>query len=102
MDVDVIVPGHGPPADKDAVREVRDYLRYVEEQARERHARGMTPIEAARDIALDRWADWGEGERLVVNVANVYSEIDGRELNVVELFGAMAELDGFLRQEGSP
>jgi glyoxylase-like metal-dependent hydrolase (beta-lactamase superfamily II) len=101
MDVEAIVPGHGPMADKAAVREVRDYLRYVDEEARERHARGMTPLQAAKDIALHRWADWGEGERLVVNVANVYSEIDGTERGVVELFGAMAELDGFLRQEGT-
>lgn len=101
MDVEAIVPGHGPMADKAAVREVRDYLRYVDEEARERHARGMTPLQAAKDIALHRWADWGEGERLVVNVANVYSEIDGTERSVVELFGAMAELDGFLRQEGT-
>ena len=101
MDVDVIVPGHGPLADKAAVREVRDYLRYVDEEARERHARGMTPLQAAKDIALGRWAGWSEGERLVVNVANVYAEIDGAEMNVVELFGAMAELDGFLREEGT-
>jgi glyoxylase-like metal-dependent hydrolase (beta-lactamase superfamily II) len=101
MDVEVIVPGHGPLAGKAAVREVRDYLRYVEQEARERHDRGMTPLQAAQDIALDRWADWGEGERLVVNVANVYAEIDGSEPNVVELLGAMAELDASLRQEGT-
>jgi cyclase len=100
MDLDVIVPGHGPLADKAAVRELRDYLLYVEAEARERHARGMTPLQAARDIALDRWARWGEAERLVVNVANVYSELDGGEANVAQLMGLMAELDASLQQEG--
>jgi cyclase len=100
MDVDVIVPGHGPLADKWAVRELRDYLLYVEAEARERHGRGMSPLEAARDIALDRWARWGDAERLVVNVANVYREIDGGEANVAELMGMMAELDASLQKEG--
>jgi cyclase len=100
MDVDVIVPGHGPLADKSAVRELRDYLLYVEAEARERHGRGMSALEAARDIALDRWARWGEAERLVVNVANVYREIEGGETNVAELMGLMAELDASLQQEG--
>jgi cyclase len=101
MDVDVIVPGHGPLADKAAVRELRDYFAYVEAEARERHARGMTPLEAARDIALDRWAAWGEAERLVVNVATVYRELDGGEANTLELMTQMAELDALLQQEGT-
>jgi hypothetical protein len=100
MDIELIVPGHGPLADKSAVRELRDYLLYVDGEARERHARGMSAPEAARDIALDRWAQWGEAERLVVNVANVYRELDGGETNVAELMGMMAELDAFLQQEG--
>jgi len=101
MDVDVVVPGHGPLADKSAVRELRDYFAYVEAEARERHARGMTPLEAARDIALDRWAAWGEAERLVVNIATVYRELDGGEANILELMTQMAELDALLQQEGT-
>ena len=56
----------------------------------------MTPLQAARSIALDRWADWGERERLVVNVANIYGELDGRAepLNPLAAFQQMAELAG--------
>jgi hypothetical protein len=61
----------------------------------------MTPLQAAQDIAMDRWAAWGEGERLVVNVAAVYREIEGGEGNVAELLAAMAELDAVLQQEGA-
>jgi cyclase len=96
MDVDVIVPGHGPVADKEAVRELRSYFEYVEAEARKRFEAGMTALEAARDIGMDRYADWGESERLVVNVQAVYNELapDGEPPNPVELFGQMAEFAG--------
>lgn len=93
MDVDVIVPGHGPLATKDAVRELRSYFEYVEAEARKRFEAGMTALEAARDISLDRYADWGEAERLVVNVNAVYEQLSptAEPANPVELFGQMAE-----------
>jgi cyclase len=93
MDVDVIVPGHGPLAQKDAVRELKAYFEYLYEQARERHSDGMSALEAARSIALDRWADWGERERLVVNIASIYSELAGagEPPNPLEAFQQMAE-----------
>jgi cyclase len=94
LGVETIVPGHGPPAGPSAVRELRAYFEYLYEQARARHAEGMTALGAARSIALDRWADWGEGERLVVNVANIYSELNGdpKPLNPLAAFQQMAEL----------
>jgi glyoxylase-like metal-dependent hydrolase (beta-lactamase superfamily II) len=94
MDLELIVPGHGPLAQKAAVRELKDYFEYLYEQARARHAAGMTPLEAARSIALERWADWGEPERLVVNIATIYRELSGEDepLNPVTAFEWMAEL----------
>jgi glyoxylase-like metal-dependent hydrolase (beta-lactamase superfamily II) len=94
MDVEVIVPGHGPLASPAAVRELKAYFEYLYEQARARRAEGMTALEAARSISLDRWADWGEPERLVVNVSNIYAELSGdpEPLNPVVAFEQMAEL----------
>jgi cyclase len=94
MDVETIVPGHGPLAGPDAVRELKAYFEYLYEQARACHAEGMTTLEAARSIALERWADWGEGERLVVNIANIYAELSGEEepLNPLVAFEQMAAL----------
>jgi cyclase len=94
MDVDVIVPGHGPIGDKDSVRELKAYFEYLYEQARERHAEGMTPLEAARAIAIDRWADWGDRERLVVNIATIYHELSPQDpqLDPLTAFQQMAEL----------
>jgi glyoxylase-like metal-dependent hydrolase (beta-lactamase superfamily II) len=96
LDPQVIVPGHGPPSEIDAVRELQAYFEYLYEQARAAHADGKTPLQAARTIALDRWAEWGEPERLVVNVANIYSELNGDPEPPTALAGfqLMAELSG--------
>src|SRR6202011_959151 len=48
MDVEVIVPGHGPLAGPDAMRELKAYFEYLYEQTRERHAAGMAALDAAR------------------------------------------------------
>lgn len=94
MDIDVIVPGHGPLAEQSAVGELKAYFEYLYEQARACHAEGMSALEAARSMSLDRWADWGERERLVVNIASIYAELDGTSepLNPLVAFQQMAEL----------
>jgi len=93
MDVEVIVPGHGPLAEKSAVGELKAYFEYLYEQARARHAEGMSALQAARSMSLDRWADWRESERLVVNIASIYAELSGTEPpNPLEAFQQMAEL----------
>jgi cyclase len=94
MDVEVIVPGHGPLADKAAVRELKSYFEYLIGEARARFEAGMSALDAARDIALDRYATWGESERVVVNIDAIYRELagDASDRDVVALFGQMAEL----------
>jgi cyclase len=96
MDIEVIVPGHGPLADKAAVEELKAYFEYLYDQARAQHAQGMTPLQAARSMSLDRWGDWGERERLVVNLATIFRELSGEEepLNPLMAFQQMAELAG--------
>jgi cyclase len=94
MDVEAIVPGHGPLADKQAVQELKAYFEYLLERAAACQREGMTPQQAARAISIDRWADWGDAERLVVNIATIYSELSpGQEpMNPLEAFQQMAEL----------
>jgi len=94
---EAIVPGHGPLARLEDVRELRAYFEYLYEQARAAHADGLTPMQAARRIAMDRWAEWGEAERLVVNIATIFGELSGEgPPNALEAFGQMAELRGAL------
>ncbi|MDX2913269.1 MBL fold metallo-hydrolase [Streptomyces griseiscabiei] len=94
LDVEVIVPGHGPVTTKDAVRAVRDYLSYVHEQATARFDKGMPAEEAGRDIRLGRFAGLDESERLAVNVHTVYRELapGTPPLDGPQLFGRMADL----------
>ncbi|MGI9184166.1 MAG: MBL fold metallo-hydrolase [Solirubrobacteraceae bacterium] len=94
LEVDVIVPGHGPLANKAAVRELRAYFEYLYQQAERCHGEGMTPVQAARSLALDRWAQWGESERVAVNIATIYRELDGQAEppNPLVAFQQMAEL----------
>ena len=94
-DVDYIVPGHGPLTDKNGVSAIRDYLVYVNSEATERFNGGMDAWDAARDISLNGFADWGEFGRLAVNVDTVYRSLDGshKSPDVVEQFRRMFALE---------
>lgn len=76
-DVETVVPGHGPITDKDGIRALRDYFAYIHGEARKRFDAGMSYDEAARDIALDAYANWLDPERVVVNVITCYREFSG-------------------------
>jgi len=93
MDVDTIVPGHGPITDKKGVAEVKGYLEYIYQEARKRYEIGMSDQEAARDIELDRYATWIDGERIAVNIASIFREFKGDQTHpkVVDMYGKMAE-----------
>jgi len=94
MDVETIVPGHGPVTDKAGVAAVRDYLVYIRDEARKRFDSGMGALEAARDIALADYESWGDSERIAVNVASLYREFGAKDVpsDPATLFGWMAQL----------
>jgi cyclase len=100
MDVDVVVPGHGPITDKSGVRAVRDYLAFVDAEATARHTAGIDAFEAAREIAETigahaQFGSLGEFGRIAVNVDAVYRTLDPehRAADVVEQFRRMAALE---------
>lgn len=103
MDVDAIVPGHGPLTDKAGVRRVREYLSYVHDQARQRYDAGMGVFEAAKDITLTDYLEWGDAERIVVNVDTLYREFSGAKprKSAVPCFAAMAKYAGKSRSTRS-
>ena len=94
MDVDVVVPGHGPIVGPEGAAAVREYLTYIRDEARIRFDAGWAAADAARDIALGDYASWGDAERIAVNVDTLYREFDpsAEPGNLVALFGLMAEL----------
>ena len=89
----VIVPGHGPVTDESGVRDVQRYLTYVRDEARQRFDAGMDETAAADDIDLTDFRDWGDAERIAVNVATIYRELDASRpaLTRPELFVRMAQ-----------
>jgi hypothetical protein len=97
MEVDLIVPGHGPITDKHGVIQVRHYLQYVRDEARRRYDAGLSALEAARDIELAEYSAWSDPERIAVNVDSLYREFSGEEArtDMLELLSRMAELAGF-------
>lgn len=94
-DVEHIVPGHGPLTDKAGVTAIRDYLAYVQSEATERFHGGMDAWDAARDISLNGFANWGEFGRMAVNVDTVYRSLDGthKSPDVVEQFKRMFQME---------
>ena len=95
MDVDVIVPGHGPITDKEAVKSMIEYLEYVQFESGKRYDAGMSTIKAAGDIDLKEFLGWHCPERLILNVIAAYQELTGVEKNSIERFFLMAELGDF-------
>jgi len=103
MDIDTVVPGHGPLTDKAGIVAVRDYLSFVDGAATARHDAGVDAWEAARDIAREigarpEFGGWSEFGRIAVNVDTAYRSLDPHYVspNVVEQFRRMAELEGVL------
>jgi cyclase len=76
MDVTTIVPGHGDVTDKSAVSRMREYLVFVEGEARKRFADGLDVDEAISSIDLGDYAKVPEHGRLAQNVLNVYQQLD--------------------------
>lgn len=93
----IVVPGHGPIVDIAGIGPVRDYLTWVYEEARKRHDKGMSAVDAMRDIDLGPFAGLNEHGRIAQNVLSVYYELDPtlERVNQIEVFRRVAELEGF-------
>ena len=77
LDVDVIVPGHGPLTDIHGVRVTKDYWeRLVVLTDRGRRA-GASTAEIARQALQEDFGGWSESHRLVANVDAIRREQDG-------------------------
>jgi cyclase len=100
LDVETVVPGHGPVTDRSGIRDVREYLAFVDSEAAARQEAGMDAWDAARELARaigadDRFGELGELGRIAVNVETVYRTLDPTHEtpNVIEQFRRMAELE---------
>ncbi|MFK0048291.1 MBL fold metallo-hydrolase [Streptomyces sp. NPDC090741] len=98
LGAETVVPGHGPLTDPSAYEATERYLRYVAELAREGSAKGLTPLEAARQADLGEFAAWRESERLVANLHRAYAELagepEGAPLNILAVLQDMTVMNG--------
>ena len=73
-----IVPGHGPVfGDSGPIDDTLDYLRFVLDVAVGCREAGLSPLQAARDTGLGRFAAWPDAERIVGNLHRACAELDG-------------------------
>jgi cyclase len=94
LDVDTIVPGHGPLTDKRQVAELKGYFQYLDREVRQRYDAGLGAMDAALDLSIADYAAWGEAERIVANVMALYREYEGAERQAAAaIFLEMAEFD---------
>jgi glyoxylase-like metal-dependent hydrolase (beta-lactamase superfamily II)/predicted TIM-barrel fold metal-dependent hydrolase len=107
MDVDFVVPGHGPITDKAGVRAVHEYFSRVAARAKDAFSAGVPSAVAARDIASElegsNYARWKDAERLVVTVSSIYRELSGTATAPVPgaAFADMAALAAELAQHNT-
>ncbi|HEX7095727.1 MAG TPA: MBL fold metallo-hydrolase [Acidimicrobiales bacterium] len=88
-----VVPGHGPVCGVDGVRELREYLEYVQREARAHWAAGLTPLDACKRIDLGPYATWTDPARLAANVHRVYRECNGAKWDdPVDVSAVMADV----------
>ncbi|RZL00781.1 MAG: MBL fold metallo-hydrolase [Rubrivivax sp.] len=78
LQVDVIVPGHGPLATRHDVQRLIDYWEVVQEGLHRRCRQGMSALEAARDLLFSAgfvqqgFLQWDSPERLLTSACTLY------------------------------
>jgi cyclase len=95
MDVETIVPGHGPIGGKKELREMRAYLALIRREAKKRFDAGMSAEQAARDVKLGIYTRWREPERILPNIMRLYQEFRNeldQPLDALQVFDGMRQL----------
>jgi cyclase len=94
-----IVPGHGDVCGPEAIDDALGYLRFVLDVARQGKAAGLSPLEAAMETDLGRYAGLHDRERIVGNLHRAYADLDvalerGAKLDTAAVFLDMVTYNG--------
>jgi cyclase len=89
-----IVPGHGPVfTGTGPIDETLDYLRFVLDVAARAVAAGLSPLDAARETDLGRFAGWTDAERIAGNLHRACSELRGTPRGApIDIAAALADM----------
>ena len=87
MDVETIVPGHGPIGGKKELMEMAEYFHLLKSEARKRFDAGMSAGQAAADIQMGKFCNWIGPERILINTVRLYDEFKGTLVPEVDVEG---------------
>jgi cyclase len=89
-----IVPGHGPVFEGTGpIEQTLQYLRFIQRTAAAGRDAGLTPLEAARQADLGRFAQWPDAERIAGNLQRAYAELDGAPRGApIDVIAALADM----------
>jgi cyclase len=89
-----IVPGHGPVFSGDGPLEATlGYLRFVLGVAARAREAGLSPLAAARETGLGRFAGWADPERIVGNLHRACAELAGTPRGgPIDIAAALADM----------
>lgn len=90
LGAETIVPGHGSVCGPAVMDDIEAYLTFVQATAKVAFDAGLSPLDAAREADLGRFAPWHDSERLAGNLHRAYSELKGEPLGTVLDLGAIA------------
>ena len=98
LDVETVVPGHGPVCGPEIFDDMADYLTMVQDVAVQAHASGTPALEAARSVDLGRYAEWHDSERIAGNLHRSMAEqagvVPGGEMDLAAAVADMVVLNG--------
>ena len=96
LDVDVIVPGHGPVTTKAGVEQTKAYWEELIAAVRAGRESGASPDDVAAELHRKGHLGWTEGSRVAVNVDTIWRELAGDRTHPdpFALMAKMARLEG--------
>ncbi|HVW29713.1 MAG TPA: MBL fold metallo-hydrolase [Polyangiaceae bacterium] len=77
LDIDLVVPGHGPVTTKLGVQRTKEYWQDLVATAKRGTEAGASADEIAREIFLRGYDGWSEASRLAVNLDTICRELAG-------------------------
>jgi glyoxylase-like metal-dependent hydrolase (beta-lactamase superfamily II) len=95
MDVDTIVPGHGPIGGKKDLAEMAEYFRFLKVEAKKRYDAGMSAGRAAADIKMGKFDNWMGPERIVMNTVRLYDEFKGTLTPDIDMAGTKSAIEEY-------
>ncbi len=84
MDVEVMVPGHGPISDRGAAILQKEYLEYIRDETGRCYRAGLSATDSAYEIARSdsfrgqAFSGWDAPERVMTNTHILYRHLQGR------------------------